>query len=81
MGGVVIDESPAPDATLGFELPDSDSMSFSFGSRYQINEKTNIGFGALYSIREDRRVSNAALGGEFSNASVLLISSALEYRF
>lgn len=81
MGGVVIDKSPAPDATLGFELPDSDSVSFSFGSRYQINEKINIGLGALYSIREDRRVSNATLDGEFSNASVLLISSALEYRF
>ncbi|MDT8337716.1 MAG: outer membrane protein transport protein [Sulfurimonas sp.] len=81
MGGVVIDESPAPDATLGFELPDSDSVSFSFGSRYQINEKINIGLAALYSIREDRTVSNGTLDGEFSNANVLMVSSALEYKF
>lgn len=81
MGGVVIDESPVPDETLGFELPDSDSVSFSFGSRYQINEKINIGLAALYSIREDRTVSNSTLDGEFSNANVLMVSSALEYKF
>ncbi|MBW6488658.1 MAG: outer membrane protein transport protein [Sulfurimonas sp.] len=81
MGGVVIDESPAPDATLGFEMPDSDSVSVSLGARYQINEKINVGLAALYSIREDRRVSNATLDGEFSNANVLMVSSALEYKF
>ncbi|MCK9473074.1 outer membrane protein transport protein [Sulfurimonas sp.] len=81
MGGVVIDESPAPEATLGFELPDSDSMSFSLGSRYCINEKISIGLAALYSIREDRTVLNSKLDGEFSNSNVLIISSALEYKF
>ncbi len=81
MGGMLIDESPAPNETLGFELPDSDSVSFSFGSRYQVNEKINIGLGALYSIREDKKVSNATLSGEFSNANVLLVSTALEYKF
>jgi long-chain fatty acid transport protein len=81
MGGALIDESPAPDATLGFELPDSDSVSVSLGARYQINEKVNVGLAALYSMREDRKVSNSTLDGEFSNANVLLVSSALEYRF
>ena len=81
MGGVVIDKSPVPDATFGFELSDSDSVSFSFGSRYQINEKINIGLGTLYSIRDARAVSNSTLDGKFSKTNVLLISSALEYRF
>lgn len=81
MGGVVIDESPVPEATLGFELPDSDSVSVSLGARYQINEKLNIGLAALYSMREEREVTNSSLNGEFSNANVLIIASALEYRF
>lgn len=81
MGGVVIDESPVPEATLGFELPDSDSVSVSLGARYRINEKLNIGLAALYSMREEREVTNSSLNGEFSNANVLIIASALEYRF
>ncbi|MDY0123039.1 outer membrane protein transport protein [Sulfurimonas sp.] len=81
MGGFLIDESPVPNETLGFELPDSDSFSVSLGARYQVSEKINVGFGALYSIREDKKVSNSSLEGEFSNANALLISSALEYRF
>lgn len=81
MGGVVIDESPVPEATLGFELPDSDSVSVSLGARYQINEKLNIGLAALYSIREEREVTNSSLNGEFSNANVLIVASALEYKF
>ena len=81
MGGLVIDESPVPNETLGFELPGSDSVSVSIGARYQLDEKISVGFGALYSIREDKKVSNSSLNGEFSNANVLLVSTALEYRF
>jgi len=81
MGGLVIDESPVPNETLGFELPGSDSFSVSLGARYQLDEKMNVGFGVLYSIREDKKVSNSSLDGEFSNANVLLVSTALEYRF
>ncbi len=81
MGGAVIDESPVPNATIGFELPDSDSVSVSFGTRYQINESLNIGLAALYSMREERKVSNSTLDGEFSNSNVLMVSSSLEYKF
>jgi long-chain fatty acid transport protein len=81
MGGVVIDKSPVPNSTIGFELPDSDSLSLSLGARYQINDKLNIGLAALYSIREDRRVSNDSIDGEFTDASILIVSSAIEYKF
>jgi long-chain fatty acid transport protein len=81
MGGIVIDETPAPTSTIGFELPDSDSLSVSFGTRYQINEKINIGLGALYSMRDNRVVSDSAINGEFEDSNVLIISSALEYKF
>ena len=81
MGGLVIDETPVPTSTIGFELPDSDSVSVSIGTRYQINEKINIGLGALYSMRDERAVSNSAINGEFEDSNVLIISSALEYKF
>ncbi|MDD2651489.1 MAG: outer membrane protein transport protein [Sulfurimonas sp.] len=81
MGGVVIDESPVPEKTLGFELPDSDSVSVSLGARYRIDEKLSVGLAALYSIRDERKVTNSSINGEFSNANVLIVASALEYRF
>lgn len=81
MGGFVIDKSPVPNETIGFELPDSDSLSLSCGVRYQLNDKLNIGVAALYSMREDTRVSNASIDGEFSDANVLIVSSAIEYKF
>lgn len=81
MGGLVIDKSPVPNETIGFELPDSDSVSISMGARYQINDSLNIGLAALYSMRENRRVSNASIDGEFTDSNVLIVSSAIEYKF
>ncbi len=81
MAGAVYDESPVPDETIGFELPDSNSLSVSLGMRYQINEKVNIGVSALYSMRESRTVSNDDVDGEFSNSNVLIASIGLGYKF
>jgi len=81
MTGLVIDESPIPDSTIGYELPDSDSVSISLGARYQFSEKLNAGIAALYSMREDRKVYNESLSGEFSDATALLVSVGLEYKF
>lgn len=81
MAGLVIDETPAPESTVGFELPDSDSISVSLGGRYQISDKINIGLAGLYSKRDDRIISNASLNGRFTNTDVLIISAGLEYRF
>ena len=81
MAGCVIDETPIPNETIGYELPDSDSVSVSLGARYQVNEQINIGLSALYSMREDRTVHNDTLDGEFTDATALMISAGLEYRF
>ena len=82
MAGIVFDETPIPDETIGFELPDSDSFSVSLGGRYQINEKMDIGISALYSIRDDRTVdTDAGLTGEFTDSSALLISAGMGYKF
>lgn len=81
MAGLVIDESPVPDETLSFELPDSDSISVSFGARYDVSEDWNVGFAMLYSMREDRTVTNDDIDGTFSNSNVLITSVGVGYKF
>jgi len=81
MAGAVIDKTPTPEATLGFESPGSDSLSISFGGHYAINDSMEIGLGALYSMKEDRTVKNSNIDGEFTNSNALLISAGLGYKF
>jgi len=81
MAGLVIDETPVPDGTLGFDLPDTDSTAVSFGGRYQVNDKVDVGLSALYSMHDDRKVKNNSLDGEFTDGNVLIISAGLGYKF
>ncbi len=81
MAGMVYDQSPVPEETIGFELPDSDSLAVSLGGRYQINEQLDVGLSALYSMRESRTVKNDSLDGEFSNGNVLIVSAGVGYKF
>ncbi len=81
MAGAVIDETPVPEETFSFELPDSNSLSLSLGGRYKIDEQLSVGLAGLYSMRESRSVTNSSILGEFTNANVLLVSAGLEYKF
>lgn len=81
MAGIVYDETPIPDESYSFELPGSNSTSISFGTRYQLDEKMNVGFATLYSMKESRNVSNTDLDGKFSNSNALLVTAGLEYKF
>ncbi|MEN4052724.1 MULTISPECIES: outer membrane protein transport protein [Sulfurimonas] len=86
MAGLVIDESPVPNKTIGFELPDTDSTAVSLGGRYKINESIDVGLSALYSMHENRTISasdandNGLVGG-FSDGNILIISAGLGYKF
>jgi long-chain fatty acid transport protein len=86
MAGLVIDESPVPSKTLGFELPDTDTTSVSFGGRYKINEKVDVGLSALYSMHDSRTITASdanenGLVGEFTDGNILIISAGLGYKF
>ena len=81
MGGVVVDESPVPESTLKFELPDTDTLAFSLGARYTIDKNIDIALSGLYSLYDERKVSNSSLNGEFSGGDVLIISAGVGYRF
>ncbi|WP_457750371.1 OmpP1/FadL family transporter [Sulfurimonas sp.] len=85
MAGLVIDETPIPEETLGFELPDTNSVAVSLGGRYKINDKTDIGLSALYSMHDKRSVSSTVndngLNGEFTDGDILIVSVGLGYKF
>ncbi|MGZ8547734.1 MAG: OmpP1/FadL family transporter [Sulfuricurvum sp.] len=83
MAGVAYDETPVPESTLGYELPDSDAWLVSLGGRYQIDKSWNIGLAGLVDMKESRDVNNNINGinGEFSNARAYLVTAGIEYRF
>jgi long-chain fatty acid transport protein len=82
MAGFAYDESPTPDATLGFELPDSNAYLFSLGARYKVTPKMDLGLGLLYDLKSERTVNNLSsptgrVDGTFKDASALLVSAGL----
>jgi long-chain fatty acid transport protein len=87
MAGLVIDETPVPEATLGYELPGTDTVAYSLGGRYKISDKIDIGLSALYSVHNSRKVHNYKadgsdnINGEFTDGNVLIISAGLGYKF
>lgn len=85
MGAYGKDETPVPNHTLGFELPDSDATIYSLGTNYKLDDSSNIGLAYLISIKDDRKVSSVndqtAYGGEFTNSQVELLTFAYNKRF
>lgn len=78
MGAYAYDETPVPENTLSFELPDSDAHIISFGARYQLSNETSIGAGLLYDYKTSRRVNNDDIDGEFKNASAILATFGVQ---
>jgi len=81
MAGVAYDETPVPESTLGYELPDSDAWMVSLGGRYQLDEHWNIGLAGLVDVKKDRIVHNSSINGEFTNARAYLVTAGIGYRF
>jgi len=81
MVGFAIDQSPAPDSTLGFELPDSDAKLYSVGFEYKLSQKLKVGLAYLYDDKEDRTVSNGTVNGTFTDSAAHLVTASLKYRF
>ncbi len=82
MAGFAIDDNPAPDNTLGFELPDSDAKLYSIGARYKMNDKLEVGAAYLYDDKESRSATNSGgVNGTFDNAAAHLVNIGVQYRF
>jgi long-chain fatty acid transport protein len=81
MAGIGYSETPVPESTLGYELPDSDDWMVSLGGRYQLDEDWNIGLAGLIDVKKSREVHNSSINGEFSNARAYLVTAGIGYRF
>ena len=80
MAGFAIDDNPIPDATLGFDLPDSDAKLYSLGLRYSVNEDLDLGIAYLYDDKDSRSVVNEHLNGTFDDAGAQLITVGISYK-
>jgi len=84
MGGFAYDENPAPTENIGFELPDSNAWLYSLGAQYKVSENLDVGIAALYDYKQSRTVQVAPTDnvyGEFTNASALLVTVGVNYKF
>ena len=89
MMGFALDETPVPDETISFELPDSDAKVFSLGFRYQQTESLSWGAAFLYDSKEPRSVGrgiadNAVIkanGASFSGGGAFLTTVGMAYEF
>ncbi len=85
MGGIAYDETPIPQRTLGFELPDSNGWIYSVGCLWNPNKRTEIGLAYLYVIKIDRNVytppNENGINGKFSDMEAHLLNVSLGYKF
>lgn len=81
MAGAGLDGNPIPDASLSFDLPDSDAWFVSLGCRYNYDAQWSFGTAYLFASKEDRTVVNSTLNGEFSGASSHLLALSATYKF
>ncbi len=85
MFGIAYDETPIPQKTVGFELPDSNAWLFSLGGIYNVSEKFEIGLSYLYVTKIERNVNTPpnenGIDGKFSDLSAHLVNISLGYKF
>ncbi len=83
MAGVAYDETPVPEKSLNFELPDSDAWIASMGARYVYDAHWSVGAAALADIKQERNIKDNEIGiaGDFKNARAYLVTLGVEYRF
>ncbi|WP_456400817.1 OmpP1/FadL family transporter [Persephonella sp.] len=85
MLGIAYDETPIPQRTLGFELPDSNAWIFSIGGIYTVKNNIEIGFSYLYVTKIERNVHTPpninGIDGKFSDLSAHLANFSIGYKF
>jgi len=90
MFGVAYDETPIPQRTLGFELPDSNGWIYSIGCLWNPTDKLELGLAYLYVIKMDRSVytppneygiNEYGINGKFSDMEAHLVNLSLGYKF
>ncbi len=78
MMGFAVDETPVPENTVWFELPDSDAKIFSMGFRYQQTEDISWGAAFLYDSKESRSIEGM---GTFHEGGAFLTTVGVAYEY
>ena len=85
MAGYAYDETPVPQNSVSFELPDSDANIFSIGAIMQINKDFEVGFSLLYDHKDKRTIhtppNEKGVEGTFSKGGAILTNISIGYRF
>jgi long-chain fatty acid transport protein len=82
MAGYAYDETPVPEKTLSYELPDSDAHIFSAGFRYRQSEHLEWGAAILYDYKTERTVRQAdGIDGTFDGGGAILATVGFQYTF
>ncbi len=81
MFGIAYDETPIPEKTLGFELPDSNGWIFSLGGSYKLTPQTEIGLSYLFFTKYERNIQSKKIDGRFEDLSAHLINISLHHSF
>jgi long-chain fatty acid transport protein len=89
MGGYAKGDSPVPNNTIGFELPDSDATYYSAGFKYKQNENLSWGAALLYADKDSLHIPagsgnpNGAInaGGTFDKGGAILATVGASYEF
>lgn len=79
--GIAYDNSPIPQKSLGFELPDSNAWILSLGGIYKPKPNWELGLAYLFVTKDSRKATNTILSGEFSELKAHLVNLSLGYRF
>ncbi|WP_457622427.1 OmpP1/FadL family transporter [Persephonella sp.] len=85
MFGIAYDETPIPERTLGFELPDSNAWLFSIGGIYNLSNKLELGLSYLYVTKIERNINTPpnenGIDGKFSDLTAHLVNLSVGYKF
>ncbi len=61
--GFAIDNTPVPERTLGFELPDSDAYMYGAGIQFSPDDRWTLGISYMYYHTTSRSVTNGPVAG------------------
>nr|WP_320010487.1 outer membrane protein transport protein [uncultured Desulfobulbus sp.] len=80
--GIAFDETPVPDQTLEFQLPDSDAMVYCLGIRFRYSPSTELGLSYMYHHTQSRSVNNDLnIEGTFTEGGAHAVTLGLITRF
>ena len=85
MAGFSYSPSAAQEEFVTFSSPETDFITFSLGSKYEINNNFEVGVAALYAKGQEREISQPTkplgIDGTLGKRDVFTLSLGFEYRF